>query len=293
MNGGSIVAVAKFHRNGCYKDDLTGEFLAATFPNPPCADYRTSTEEIVLSSSVTDAAGNPVTSVNLSTTAAQQYTFTFSQAIPINATDLFIQIVFKGKLGDEEGAVVVATKDVFEPTYLAVLNSTDRILFNGTFYATTDPALLPTLAGSDNQLSVSYKPSKLNAYLGFKNTFVGSPLGSIIDLPPARYSRIAMLTVRNPFTAPIQVFSTQTGSAVYSAAIYELSPETNQFDTAADTYFVSAFGKARGVPGWNALLYYLTYGFPDIGDLSKLPVLSNTAPFPVTCLSFKPGSPPC
>ena len=102
-----------------------------------------------------------------------------------------------------------------------------------------------------------------------------------------------MLTDRDPFTMPITVFSTQTGSTLYRADIYNLSAETNQFDVAADTYFVAAFGKTRGVPRWYALPYYLAFGSPFIGDERTLPALGNTAPFPVTCLSFKPGSPPC
>jgi hypothetical protein len=114
MGQGTLVAVAKFHRNTCYKDDLSGE-SGASGGTLSC---KSRAEEIVVSRKidVPNVPGN-----------AKEYEFTFDQQIPINAQDLYLQVVFRGVLGQEQDAVVVATKDIAEPTYVTVINSSDYI----------------------------------------------------------------------------------------------------------------------------------------------------------------------
>lgn len=47
-------------------------------------------------------------------------TFDFTDRIPINAMDLYLQVVYRGKLGDEPDALVVGTKDISEPTFIKI-----------------------------------------------------------------------------------------------------------------------------------------------------------------------------
>lgn len=54
--------------------------------------------------------------------------------IPINATDLYLQVVYRGKLGQEEGAVAVGFKDISEPTPIDIFNDMDRVCINGNWY---------------------------------------------------------------------------------------------------------------------------------------------------------------
>jgi hypothetical protein len=63
--------------------------------------------------------------------------------IPLNATDVYLQIVYKGKLGNEEGAVAVGFKDISEPTPVDLFNNMDKVCINGKWY----------IAGSDEALS--------------------------------------------------------------------------------------------------------------------------------------------
>lgn len=52
--------------------------------------------------------------------------FDFSMdPIPVNATDLFIQVVYRGVLGAETDGIAVGTLDIREPTYYAAWNNTD------------------------------------------------------------------------------------------------------------------------------------------------------------------------
>lgn len=117
MGSGQLVAVAKFHRNNCYTPTLAGEYGA---PDPQYATVaakvaacRSADEEIVVSDPV--AISTTVGGGMGSTPAG--FTFTFPAAIPFSASDLYLQVVFRGQLGAEADAVAVGTKDVFEPTY--------------------------------------------------------------------------------------------------------------------------------------------------------------------------------
>jgi hypothetical protein len=136
MVNGEMVAIAKFHRNNCYRPDLRGEYVRAfgvntgyrmvevTYSNS-WRECRSTIEESMVS--------KPTSGVNLAADAENSYTFDFDKPIPINATDLFLQIVFRGKLGDEEDAVAVQTLDISEPNYVAFASADGAsVEFGGT-----------------------------------------------------------------------------------------------------------------------------------------------------------------
>jgi len=50
--------------------------------------------------------------------------------IPINAVDIYLQVVYKGKLGMEDEAVAVGFKDISEPTPIDLFSNTDKICLN-------------------------------------------------------------------------------------------------------------------------------------------------------------------
>ena len=56
------------------------------------------------------------------------------------ATDLQITVVYRGAMGSEADEIAVGSVDVFEPTYIAIYNSTDQLLFNGVWTDTTSPS---------------------------------------------------------------------------------------------------------------------------------------------------------
>ncbi|MFN0314025.1 MAG: hypothetical protein ACKVQA_03175 [Burkholderiales bacterium] len=104
---GMLLLVAKYHNNTCYQPDLSGEY------GSPGIDWRTcrSEEESI---AVSDLVPVPL-GIN---GEAQQMTFTFPAPIPISATDLKLQVVYRGPLGEDTQAIVVATKDISEPHYI-------------------------------------------------------------------------------------------------------------------------------------------------------------------------------
>lgn len=169
-SGGRLVAIARYHRNSCYKADLTGERIHLYAPppqivvtEPTCAlgqSLRTAYQEVSVSdpiivtseSDVPGGRGSPLP-------AAVEVMFDFTNdPIPVNATDLFIQVAYRGPLGDEPDAVAVGTFDAREPTFIGIFNSTD-FFFNGTSYVAQN-GTFPARA-ADNFNSCAGFPSKL------------------------------------------------------------------------------------------------------------------------------------
>lgn len=59
-----------------------------------------------------------------------------SNPIPFWATDVYLQVVYNGRLGSEDSAVAVGFKDISEPTPVDLYNNMDRICLNGNWYIT-------------------------------------------------------------------------------------------------------------------------------------------------------------
>ena len=78
------------------------------------------------------SASQPVTS--LSFTIPSEFTFDFGQSpIPAGITDLTLQVVFKGTLGNEtDNAIAVGMKDLSEPTHMVFWNLSDRFSYGTT-----------------------------------------------------------------------------------------------------------------------------------------------------------------
>lgn len=73
----------------------------------------------------------------VSSLPAEGYTeliFDLPQPIPVMATDVYLQVVFRGRLGTEEGAIAVGFKDISEPTPFDVFNNMDKICLNGSWF---------------------------------------------------------------------------------------------------------------------------------------------------------------
>ena len=214
MPGGTLVAVLKFRRNTNYLDDLSTEPAGATALDSYLAG-RSTNEEIVVSSRVKDAAGITLgTSVAVNTTA-ETYYFEFDQELPINATDIYLQVVYRGVLGNETDAVVVQTVNISEPTYLTYMNDTDYVKIGGSVYTLdqiTTPDLLDQIKarqclntdGTRLIPGACFQPLPLSYPLKWWNPGPGSSGGAqtnaVVALPaPKTYHRFAMLT---PVDAP-------------------------------------------------------------------------------------------
>ena len=204
MSGGTLVAVAKYHKNTCYTTDLEGEYDSRS--GKTLSDYlqlcRSLEEEISVSQPL--ANQSPVscnatladdcdTKANASTTL----TFNFPTPIPINATDLYLQVVYRGPLGSEQDAVVVATKDIAEPTYFSIVNVSDYLICYNNSWVFKDsngnlPASIPTMV--DGKLATDlYKARNYEYWNVTFQPAQNTTLAQAVAIQPKEFARFAVL----------------------------------------------------------------------------------------------------
>jgi hypothetical protein len=206
MASGTLVALAKFYRNICYTSTLEGEFDTGESSESDVDYYkrcRSAYEEIVVS----DPLGSifvPLCDATITVAPdrcidkAQLQKFTFPTAIPINATDLSLQVVYRGLLGEEQDTVVVETVDVAEPTYVAVVNTSDYMFcYNGQWRYKEADGSLPT--GVPDKLQ--FRPFTYNAWrTAFEpneNDPANKYVATVANLAPKEFARIAVLTLKD------------------------------------------------------------------------------------------------
>lgn len=201
MTNGKLLAVVKFRRNICYEPDLSGEFNEKTSPNwstwNGCAlnSYRTTDVEIVKSDEITSF--NLPSAVNNPDAEWLPISFKFQESIPINATDVKFQVVYRGQLGSEMDAVVVTTIDMKEPTYTGYFNLSDYNMVDGSYYTQDEILADPYLkerAGVD--ALPSYTVNNVKLYINSDK-----PIAEVPTIPVGQYVRIAFLTDKNTIPA--------------------------------------------------------------------------------------------
>lgn len=138
-SSGRIVAVARYHRNPCYRPDMTGERrvvmpFTGGFQPPsgcPAVGSRTRYQEISVSTEMAVSPGEFGFGPN-SSFVDKNFDFA-ADPIPVNATDLFIQVVYRGPLGAEPDGIALGTYDAREPMFALYWNNTDYYNANGSW----------------------------------------------------------------------------------------------------------------------------------------------------------------
>ncbi|CAK7053758.1 MAG: hypothetical protein BACD_02597 [Bacteroides rodentium] len=202
MSDGFVVAVVKFYRNKLYTVDLDNELLFDD-PDSKYNTQRSEYQEIVVS--------KPISLSSLAYDQDIELTFDFSdQEIPISIWyPVKLSVVFRGKLGDEEDAVVVTEKSITSPIYFTFMNAQDYIIVNdGTCYTPkqleANEQLWSLLASkckdeSDEEkpkVAESCKNQPMEAAIALKsetNQITFSWTGEEGALPMPRFGRIAFL----------------------------------------------------------------------------------------------------
>jgi hypothetical protein len=178
MGAGNLYLVARYRRNTCYAPDLAGEDGTPAFAAK--GDACRSAENYI-------AVSNPVSVdfVDRNFGDATKFFFPDLAPIPIYASDLSLQVVFRGKLGQEKDAIAVSTLNVAEPNYLAVGNLTD--------YAFDD--------ADDKYHRVPYKwnPTDVNlktVQFSLRDPASGPFLATLQDVRGGEHAQLAFITAR-------------------------------------------------------------------------------------------------
>lgn len=245
MSGGKVVAVLKFRRNTCYQDDLTGY---PPFPNVDGITCRTKVEEIVVSDPLNGGG-----TVALSSTP-QPFEFTFPQGLPINATDVRLQVVYRGALGEEADAVVVTTQDISEPTFFSYINASDYIQLNGYVYTRSQINADPILIGqvrpescvdiNTNQLKDDCL-NPIDVTLGLTVGSNGKQTQIDTQIPLRRFMRIAFL---GDAAASVSFTQKTTNNCEPKDLPFDVDPLIWQ-DLDPPKYTAPVFQKIRNVAG--------------------------------------------
>jgi hypothetical protein len=177
MQEGTLVAVAKYKKRTDYQTDLSTD--------PPTA----ASSEADFSYSVSA----PIGITSLSPVAAEEFLFDFSvNPIPAGITDLYLQVIFRGTLGNESDAIAVGMRDLDEPAYATFWNSTDEIPTSDNSTLVPHPD-----GGSARDFIIAFtgeNPDPDNdGTAGFDFYDAYEPLVVAEDLPPGRYVKIVVL----------------------------------------------------------------------------------------------------
>lgn len=185
--GGSLYAVVKFRRNNCYEPiKLLGQPGAPAYS----ASCKSTDEEIAVSDPQTAVPAD----INSASGQAATFLFQSQNVVPINATDVYLQVVYRGPLGEEADAVVAATKDVSEPSFYNFDNYSDcQRNADGTY------------------TTVTGQPLTVNMSFNGGTTYNAS----ITDLAPGKYARFA--TLADNYFLP--VFVQGAGPGFFSTVI--------------------------------------------------------------------------
>jgi hypothetical protein len=216
---GTLVAVVKYHYNNCYQADLSGEYGSPGILWQHC---RLPEEYIVVSDPVPAPAG-----INQQ---PQPLTFTFAGKVPIEATDLFLQVVYRGPLGEESDAVVVATKDISEPTYIVQFVTADQYLYcaNGVLSGTSCQGSFTFKESFCDQLhpelSLDQCKARYGLALKFRPSPVAQPVPGYDPAAPAYPSGQWFPVASEPPFSPVATLPAGVGSLARVAVLVDLPP---------------------------------------------------------------------
>jgi hypothetical protein len=239
MQGGTLVAVAKYTLNGCYQPDLTGDFAVAiatgeVFNPAGCSidQYFAGEEQISQSAAILAVTLTP---------AASEFVFDFSaQPIPINARDLRIQVVYTGQLGAEADGIAFGGRDISEPTHLVIYNNSDYYLVDGTFYTPEQIRASATLSNRTAGLNID--PSALNGVT--LSVVAGKPVTDPSGAVGVNgYVRVAVLAdIDAPFSLGVKASFQSGGTA--NATFNGIWANTT--DLRGEPAYITPFGIYRG-----------------------------------------------
>jgi len=272
MQSGILQAVARYKKRTDYQPDLSTD--------PP-----TSSSAVAFSYSVS----TPKSITSLDSSNPAEFTFDFSGSpIPAGVTDLYLQVIFKGTLGNEtDTAVAVGMKDLSEPMHHVHWNLTDRFYLDGVLRTAdeirSDPLLLNRVTPSGEPID-SY-PVKTE--IAFCPAQGQAPAYNVTydSMPAGAFGRVITIVGADQIEFPLVIHRTSI-SPPHELTSNFLSPNIiNQDDNGVfENAQVLTF---RGV-GMHAGSGYLRYyPVPPSSGLDTLPypVVENKNPISATTLN--------
>ena len=281
MTNGKLVLIAKYRRNDCYESDLSGEYSKMGFGGFPFW-YKVPVRGNGCKNKYPYGEYTSVSveqNLSLTSQAEQILTFDFSeQPIPINVTKLYIQAIYQGQLGNNK-AVVIATKDIAEPTYFSIINLSDYFAIDGIYYHILNDILTnETLEQRVRDANIMLYPKTLK--IGIR-TQDDKPLLEMENLEAGSYMRIALLVDRGTFELKTTVSTKYFGIWSDDKSNYRVSARNEDWDS------YTLYRYVRGVYHWESIEFHGASSIDgNTPNISKFPDFTpeNLEPKPVTIL---------
>ncbi len=125
--------------------------------------------------------------------------------LPLWATNVTMQVVYKGQLGAEADAVAVGFRDISEPTPIDIVNNMDHVCINGSYMlAGSTDAINAVDFDHDGKADFDVYPHTLNNfYLAFNGNYASSSnyTATFTSIPPGSYGRVFLLADYSTETA--------------------------------------------------------------------------------------------
>lgn len=241
-----LVAVARYHRNLCYQRNLGGETVVnylGVLTTPSCPDGARSVYQEI---SVSVPAVATASALN-NTTTSTPITFDFSaDPIPINATDLVIQVVYRGPVGEEVDGIALGTIDVREPTYLTLWNNTDYAGCNGQWVTNPLPAGCTSIGTTQRDIGTA------RLCIGTQLLYTRLSNGGNGNIQLGHYVRLAALLDNQTHSTRARLIVGTAGTELQilnKTIVGQQRQGTKEFVTALAPYIPDPMFMKRGIIG--------------------------------------------
>lgn len=147
---------------------------------------------------------NNVSALYSATPTELNFDLPSNNLIPLWATDVYLQVVFKGNLGTETDAVAVGVKDISEPTPMDMFNNMDMICLNNAWYVAGSQAAIDQVDtnhdGAPNEYDI-YAHDLTNVYMLIR------PYGTFQYASPSAYNFVVASLPAGHFLRPAYILS--------------------------------------------------------------------------------------
>jgi hypothetical protein len=266
------------------------DYQGTVTENDCAAGKRSKYQEISVS------APAVVTATNLNGASSTPVTFDFSNdPIPINATDLFIQVVYRGQLGNEKDGIAVGMIDVREPSYVTLWNNSDYAGCNGA-WATGNGNGCTFTNGIGKGINSAY------ICIGGQSVYSRFNTGGNGNIFLGKYVRLAALLDNQSHTtkASLNVGTEMAAVYIHKTIAGQTRQDSVENETVQSPYVPDAMFIKRGMIGsFRPIPFYMIIGADpqpandtgalDVGALT--PAYATVLPDTGGTMSF-PNTPP-
>ncbi len=211
--------------------------------------------------------------------------------IPLWATDVYLQVIYKGQLGQEADAVAVGFKDIGEPTPIDLFNNMDKICFNGVWETAGSSGLIayvdnPVRGGNDNGVADEYDVYAHNLQdIYYRFLPIGQPIQypsptenhhHVVSLGGGSLNRGFYVLADYEFNYTFRTSIVGMGGDPWDHDDMEFLhtefaiKNQMEFDGAGYVRYVPEFYAFRGVEKWGGIMT-INWPYPDPNDLYACP----------------------